>query len=142
MGPAPVPLPIHRARIPIINTAPGSRPVPNPYNYQPWGWNGGVAWIGFNGYWGNGFWGPLAYGLGAAAYVVADGSPGAQLLEAYGLTQTPCGLPNLVEIYGPDGSEICAFPNDLVAPGVYYVDYETLTLYSQPPQQQDGADPN
>jgi hypothetical protein len=134
--PAPVvPLPIYRARTPIA-TAPStnSRPVPNPNNYEPWGWNGGVAWIGYGGYWGNGFWGPLAYGLGAASYVVADGSPGAQLLEAYQLTQTPCGPPNLVEIYGPDGSEICAFPNNLVAPGVYYVDPDTLTLYSAPPQ--------
>jgi hypothetical protein len=133
-GPARLqPLPIYRARTPV---AP-SRPVPNPNNYQPWGWNGGVAWIGYGGYWGNGFWGPLAYGLGAASYVVAPGSPGAELLDAYGLTQTPCGPPDLVEIYGPDGSEICAFPNALVAPGIYYIDPDTLTLYSQPPQSNE-----
>ncbi len=125
------PLPIYRARAPVVR--PQTQPAPNPNTTAPWGWNGGVAWIGFGGYWGNGFWGPLAYGLGAAAYVVAPGSPGAQLLAAYQLTQTPCGPPNLVEIYGPDGSVICAFPNALVAPGMYYVDYDTLTLYSGPP---------
>ncbi len=130
-GTRPVqPLPIYRARTPVTNP----RPVPNPNNYQPWGWNGGNAWLGYDGYWGDGFWGPLAYGLGAASYVVTAGSPGAQLLQAYELTQTPCGPPNLVEIYGPDGSEICAFPNALVAPGQYYIDPDTLTLYSGPPQ--------
>ena len=128
------PLPIYRARTPVNPPSNGARPIPNPNNSQPWGWNGGTAWIGYSGYWGNGFWGPLAYGLGAASYVVAAGSPGAQLLLAYQLTQTPCGPPNLVEIYGPDGSEICAFPNALVAPGQYYIDPDTLTLYSGPPQ--------
>ena len=128
------PLPIYRARTPVNPPSNGGRPVPNPNNHQPWDWNGGAAWIGYSGYWGNGFWGPLAYGLGAASYVVAAGSPGAQLLLAYQLTQTPCGPPNLVEIYGPDGSEICAFPNAVVAPGQYYVDPDTLTLYSGPPE--------
>lgn len=113
------PLPPYRARMPIVNPpSVGTRPVPNPNNY------------GYDGYWGNGFWGPLAYGLGAASYVATSGSPGAKLLQAYDLTQTPCGPPNLVEIYGPDGSEICAFPNALVAPGQYDVDPDTLTLYS------------
>ena len=91
-------------------------------------------WVGYDGYWGNGFWGPLAYGLSAASCVVATGSPGASLLQAYDLRQTPCGPPDLVEIYGPDGSEICAYPNALVAPGAYSVDPDTLTLYSEPPQ--------
>ncbi len=128
------PLPIYRARTPVNPPAGGTRPVPNPNNDQPWGWNGGSTWIGVDSYWGNGFWGPLAFGLGAGSYVVAAGSPGAKLLQAYYLTQTPCGPPDLVEIYGPDGSEICAFPNALVAPGQYYVDPDTLTLYSGPPQ--------
>lgn len=129
-GTMPVqPLPIYRARTPVTN----KHPVPNPNNYQLWGWNGGSAWIGYDGYWGNGFWGPLAYGLSAASYLVTAGSPGAKLLQAYELTQTPCGPPNLVEIYGPDGSEICAFPNALVAPGQYDIDPDTLTLYSSPP---------
>jgi hypothetical protein len=135
-GTTPVqPLPIYRARTPVNNPpSKGGRPLPNPNNYQPWGWNGGDTWVGFDGYWGNGFWGPLAYGLGAASYLVAPGSPGAKLLQAYELTQTPCGPPGLVEIYGPDGSEICAFPNALVAPGQYYIDPDTLTLYAGPPQ--------
>lgn len=130
------PLPIYHARTPVNPPPNGGRPVPNPNNYQAWSWNGDVAWIGFDGYWGNGFWGPLAYGLSASAYLVAQGSPGAKLLQAYELTQTPCGPPDLVEIFGPDGSEICAFPNALVAPGQYYVDPDTLTLYSGPPQTQ------
>jgi hypothetical protein len=129
-GSTPVqPLPIHSARTPVTPPSNG-HPVPNPNNYQPWGWNGGSSWIGIDSYWGDGFWGSLAYGLGAASYVVAQGSPGAKLLQAYDLTQTPCGPPDLVEIYGPDGSEICAFPNALVAPGAYYVNPDTLTLYS------------
>ncbi|HEX8805389.1 MAG TPA: hypothetical protein VF741_00515, partial [Candidatus Aquilonibacter sp.] len=79
--PAPTqPLPIYRARPPVANPQTQLQPVPNPNNYQqqPWGWNGGIAWIGYGGFWGNGFWGPLAYGLGAASYVVVAGSPGAQ----------------------------------------------------------------
>jgi hypothetical protein len=95
-----------------------------------WDWDYGAAWVGTNSYWGDGFWGPLKAGLAASAYIVVAGSPGAQLLQAYGLTQTPCGPLNLVEIQGPGASEICAFPNDHVAPGAYYVDTQTLTLIS------------
>jgi hypothetical protein len=131
------PLPIYQARKPMNPPANGGHPVPNPNTYPAWGWNGDTAWVGFDGYWGNGFWGPLAYGLDAAAYIVANGSPGAKLLQAYDLRQTPCGPPDLVEIFGPDGSEVCAYPNALVAPGQYYVDPATLTLYSGPPQIDD-----
>lgn len=120
------PLPHYQARPP----ATGPRVV-NPNHWsQPWQWNNGVAWIGATNYWGWGFWGPWTFGLAAGSYFVQPDSPGAQLLAEYGLTQTPCGPPNLVEIYGPDGSEICAFPNQLVAPGEYQVDPTTLTLVS------------
>jgi len=47
------------------------------------------------------------------------------------LTQTPCGPPNLVVILGPDNSVICAYPNNLVAPGEYSLDPSTLTIVSQ-----------
>ena len=135
--PAKQPLPIYQARTPAVSPPNNARPAPNPNTSAPWAWNGGDAWLGYDTYWGNGFWGQLAYGLSAAAYIVAANSPGAKLLQAYDLRQTPCGPPDLVEIIGPDNSEICAYPNALVAPGVYYVDPNTLTLYSQPPDQLD-----
>lgn len=118
---------------------------------RAWEWNRGVTWAPAPAYWGGGFWGPFAFGaavaaLGAAAfgaftdptngalypsYQVAPGSPGAALLENYQLTQTPCGPPDLVVIFGPDNSVICAAPNSLVGPGEYDLDSATLTLVSQ-----------
>jgi hypothetical protein len=118
---------------------------------RAWEWNHGVAWASAPTYWGGGFWGPFALGaaaaaLGAAAfgtftdpsnnalltsYQVAPGSPGAALLENYQLTQTPCGPPDLVVIFGPDNSVICAAPNNLVGPGEYDLDSSNLTLVSQ-----------
>ncbi|HEY5348689.1 MAG TPA: hypothetical protein VIJ64_03120, partial [Candidatus Lustribacter sp.] len=107
------------------------RTVQNPHHWaHSWQWNNGTAWIGAPDYWGGGFWGPYALGLAVGSYLVEPDTPGAQLLEEYDLTQTLCGPPNLVEIFGPDGSEICAFPNDLVGPGQYQVDPTTLTLIS------------
>lgn len=105
--------------------------VANPHHWShPWQWNNGVAWVAAPIYWGGGFWGAYELGLDANQYVVEPETPGAQLLEEYDLTQTPCGPPNLVEIFGPDGSEICAFPNSLVAAGQYAIDPDTLTLVS------------
>jgi hypothetical protein len=110
------------------------------YNYvgHPWGWNAGRVWVAQPGYWGGGFWGAFALGvtIGGADYAggyyaAQSGYPGYQLLANYGLQQTDCDQPNLVDIYGPDGSEICAYPNDMVAPGAYNVDPATLTLVSQ-----------
>jgi hypothetical protein len=104
---------------------------------SPWYWNRGIAWAPSPGYWGGGFWGLFAINLAfnepAPAnyyYQVAASSPGAQLLANYGLTQTDCNQPNLVDIIGPDGSEICAYPNDEVGPGQYNVDPSTLSLIS------------
>jgi len=114
----------------------------------PWGWNHGVAWAPAPVYWGGGFWGPWALaGLPTAVYfgAIPDGqivypsyqaepdSPGAQLLQDYGLQQTPCGPPDLVVIWGPDNSVICAVPNSTVGPGNYTVDPETFSLVSAPP---------
>jgi hypothetical protein len=106
------------------------------YAGNPWGWNAGRVWVAEPRFWGGGFWGAFALNveLGAPApayYQVQAGYPGAQLLANYGLQQTDCNQPNLVDIYGPDGSQICAFPNDEVGPGAYSVDPATLTLVSQ-----------
>jgi hypothetical protein len=104
---------------------------------NPWYWNRGIAWAPTPAYWGGGFWGlfslNLAFNEPAPAnyyYQVTPSSPGAQLLANYGLTQTDCNQPNLVDITGPDGSEICAYPNDQVGPGQYNVDPSTLSLVS------------
>lgn len=109
--------------------------VHNPHNHPNWGWHGGAPWVPVLSFWGGAFWGD--YGLDAigAQYPVdfvpvAPGSPGAELLSDYGLTQTDCNADNLVVIDGPDGSVICAYPNSVVAPGTYFVDPSTLTLES------------
>jgi hypothetical protein len=124
--------------------------VTNPvyYHYPTWGWNGGVAWYPAPYYYGGGFWGPFAVGVASAAvfgsivaannvtytsYQVQPASPGAKLLASYQLTQTPCGAPNLVVIYGPNNSVICAYPNNLVAAGNYSVNSSNLTIVSQNP---------
>lgn len=122
-------------------------PVRNPHgNGGAWGWNRGVAWTPAPIYWGGGFWGPWAFADTAAilfgsivdanndvyeSYQVEPNSAGAQLLADYGLQQTPCGPPDLVVIWGPDNSVICAYPNAMVAPGNYQLDPSTLTLVSQ-----------
>ena len=132
---------------------PGYRParppvvIVNPiYHGRPsWYWNRGVAWYPSPLYWGGGFWGSLAIAATSAAvfgyiygssgdqyvsYQVQPNSPGAQVLQAYQLTQTPCGPPDLVVLYGPDNSVICAYPNNLVSAGAYSVDPSTLTISS------------
>ncbi len=106
------------------------RVFPSYGGRQPWVWNGGRVWAAAPGYWGGGFWGSLAIGLSFNDYVVQPSSPGAQLLANYGLQQTDCDQDNLVQIFGPDGSEICAYPNDEVGPGQYQVDPSTLSLVS------------
>ncbi len=119
----------------------------NPiYHGRPsWGWNNGIVWSPAYGYYGGGFWGAFALGAASAffygqisaqnqtyySYGVAPGSPGAQLLQNYNLTQTNCAQPDLVVIYGPTDSVICAYPSDLVGPGSYVVDPSGLTLTSQ-----------
>ena len=122
--------------------------VANPvYTGPAWGWNHGVAWYPAPTYWGGGFWGSLAVATASAAvfgavvnstthqtvtsYQVQANSPGATLLSNYHLTQTQCGPPNLVVIYGPNNSVICANPNDIVAAGNYNLNTDTLTLVSQ-----------
>ena len=123
-------------------------PIYNPHRWPRWGWNHGVIWYPAPIYWGGGFWGPFAFsGLTAGflfgsivdyqdqviypSYEIAPTSPGAQVLQDYGLTQTQCGPPNLVVIWGPDDSVICAYPNNLVAPGNYELDPATLTIVSK-----------
>jgi hypothetical protein len=110
-----------------------------------WGWNAGVAWYPAYGYYGGGFWGPYAAGVATAAvfgtlvynsqtitsYQVEANSPGAKLLAGYHLTQVPCGPPNLVVIFGPNGGVICATPNGMVSAGNYSVNANTLTIVSE-----------
>jgi hypothetical protein len=126
------PMPRYEARQPVRYDQP--RIVAN-VNVRPWGWNEGRAWVASPRYWGGGFWGAFSLGLAfnnnAGYYQVAQASPGSQLLANYGLQQTDCNQPNLVDISGPDGSQICAYPNDEVAPGQYQVDPSTLSLVSQ-----------
>ncbi len=134
---------------------PSGYPRPRPPHtiiYNPifrgrpsWGWNNGIIWSPAYGYYGGGFWGAFAIGAASAffygqisaqnqtyySYGVAPGSPGAQLLQSYNLTQTNCAQPDLVVIYGPTDSVICAYPSDLVGPGSYVVDPSGLTLTSQ-----------
>jgi hypothetical protein len=128
------------------------RPTPCYWGSGFWGpWASSRPPVG-SCYWNGSYWGPwglsatapVSYGSvlaynGASAYYpgsyasygVAPSSPGAELLYDYGLQQTDCNAPNLVVIWGPDDSVICAFPNDLVAPGTYVLDPDTLTLQSQ-----------
>lgn len=124
--------------------------VTNPYyhGYPAWGWNGGYRWYPAPYYYGGGFWGAFAIGATSAAiygsivaannvtynsYQVEPSSPGAKLLTSYQLTQTQCGRPNLVVIYGPNNSVICAYPNNLIAAGNYSVNSQTLTIVSEKP---------
>jgi hypothetical protein len=90
------------------------------------------------GYWGGGFWGPFAFFTLAAGTALWNqtrfvepgwGSPGWWLFQNYGLTPARCGPQNLVYIYGPNDSVMCAYPNMYVPPGFYYVDPGTLQLY-------------
>ncbi|MBV8074067.1 MAG: hypothetical protein JO140_01470 [Candidatus Eremiobacteraeota bacterium] len=105
-----------------------------------------MVWAPAPYYWGGGFWGPWAVGVGTAvvlgeltdsethketvSYQVAPDSPGAKLLAAYQLTQVECGPPDLVVIWGPNNSPICARPNQYVAAGTYQLDPTNLTLAS------------
>jgi len=121
-------------------------PVRNPHGPdRPWGWNHGVPWYSSGLYWGGGFWGPFgladlsAYALYGSiedaqdeqfyqSYQAGPDSPGADLLQDYGLQQTQCGPANLVNIWGPGTSVICALPNGTIGPGNYQVDPSTFQL--------------
>jgi hypothetical protein len=134
----------------VNNTTINRTVINNPvYTGPAWGWNHGVVWAPAPGYWGGGFWGAFAIGVTSAAvsaavygsivahnttytsYQVQPSSPGATMLSNYHLTQTPCGPPNLVVIFGPSNSVICAYPNNLVSAGNYNLDTATLSLTSQ-----------
>jgi hypothetical protein len=116
--------------------------VSNPNHWGHYGWNHGRVWYPAPIYWGGGFWGPFALGAltGALLYGSIIDYQDQQIYpsyQIYQLTQTPCGPPNLVVIWGPGDSVICAFPNNFVDAGNYQLDPSTLTLVSTPaPQQQ------
>lgn len=103
-----------------------------------WWWNRGSPWFVNNNYWGGGFWGPFGVftlGVGVALWNQTRfnepgwGSPGWWLFQTYGLTPARCGPHDLVYIFGPNNSVMCAFPNMYVPPGWYYVDPNTLQLF-------------
>jgi hypothetical protein len=117
---------------------------------RDWEWSHGVVWHPAPAYWGGGFWGAFALAdLGGAviygavedpqneiyypSYQVDADTPGAEVLADYDLQQTQCGQPNLVVIWGPDNSVICALPNDSVDPNNYEIDPATLTLVAVAP---------
>jgi hypothetical protein len=109
---------------------------PRPYAYN-WGWNNGNQWYPHNQYWGGGFWGPFSIFALTAGQALwsqnryaspAYSSPGWYLFQNYGLQYTQCGRQNLVYIYGPNNSVMCAYPNEYVLAGAYYVDPATLQL--------------
>ena len=119
--------------------------VVNPRGWGSWGWNNGRPWSPNYNYWGGGFWGSFAAGaavtgLTAAAInasnddspeyiVIQEGSPGNTLFSSYGLVQVQCVEGgNLVFIYGPQDSLICATPNSSVVAGFYDVNPTDMTL--------------
>jgi hypothetical protein len=152
--PVVAPLPHPAVTLPLRQTSPPPRPgalqtnrpvIPNPYRWGGWSWNHGAIWYPVPYYWGYGFWGPWGllatptaafgsvvdyeYGGAYSSYGVGPQSPGGQLLYDYGLTQTVCGAANLVVIWGPGNSPICAYSNGLVAAGNYQADPATLTIH-------------
>lgn len=107
-----------------------------------------MVWYPAPFYWGSGFWGPWMTGTIASnsqegaivqdqtnvtypSYRIGIGSPGEELLVDYDLEQTPCGAANLVVIWGPENSVVCARPNGQVRAGNYSLDPETLTIKPQ-----------
>lgn len=121
-----------------------------PYYYDDdwndWWWNDGRRWHSDDNYWGGGFWGNflasmVTLGLTSAIInadnsndapnyvVIKENSPGYYLFNNYGLTQVQCDTSeDLVFIYGPQNSLICAFPNENVPAGSYDVNQEGLLL--------------
>jgi hypothetical protein len=103
-----------------------------------------MPWYPAGAYWGGGFWGAMAIGVTSAAvfgaivdedthvtytsYEVQPGTPGETFLTSYHLTQTQCGGPGLVVVYGPENSVVCAQPNSYVGEGAYRLDVNTLAL--------------
>ena len=122
----------------------------NPRGYSSWGWHGGSPWYPNNTFWGGGFWGPFAVGTvvggltgalitsaaqnnnnrGDTYIIVKQGTPGYNLLDSYGLRQTRC-TDDVIVIYGPENSVICATPTSRIPAGTYDTDTETLTLIAR-----------
>ena len=110
---------------------------PRPYASN-WAWNGGYQWYPQTNYWGGGFWGPFAAFSLLAGQAIWNQNrytapsyayPGWYLYQNYGLQPVACGPQNLVYIYGPNNGVMCAYPNQYVMGGVYYVDPGSLQLY-------------
>lgn len=110
---------------------------PRPYASN-WAWNGGYQWYPQTNYWGGGFWGPFAAVSLMAGQAIWNQNryvqpsyayPGWYMYQNYGLQPVACGPQNLVYIYGPNNGVMCAYPNQYVMGGVYYVDPASLQLY-------------
>jgi hypothetical protein len=118
-----------------------------------------MAWAPVPYYWGGGFWGAMAIGVTSAfvygavvdedthvtynSYEVQPGTPGETFLTNYQLTQVKCGPADLVEVYGPENSVVCATPNQYVGAGEYSLDTTTLDLIpmNNAAPQSSGAPP-
>jgi len=126
----------------IVNWNRNNNVIVNPnWNRGNWWWHGGNPWYPNPAYWGGGFWGNLAVGVTSAAVAgavagsvagsssptVVVNSPGGQLLSTYGLVQVPCSG-NVVVIYGPSSSVVCAQPTSAVPAGSYTIDSNSLSL--------------
>jgi hypothetical protein len=99
------------------------------HRYDAWGWHHGEPWLPDQGYWGGGFWGPVALGVAfGAAVTIAVDSPGYLVFQNYNLVAVPCGPAGQVELYGPGGSVVCATPSALVPAGNYEIDPSTLEI--------------
>ena len=125
------------------------RYIINPRNrWINWGWNNGDRWYPNDNYWGGGFWGnflleALARGIinsivysgnnnnNYPAYVTLQpNSPGYYLFDSYGLTQAQCDdqEEDLVYVYGPQDTLVCAYPTETVIAGSYDADPQDLIL--------------
>jgi hypothetical protein len=87
-------------------------------------------------FWGGGFWGSFGpFTLSGAIWnqtrftSPSAGSPGWMVFQNYGLQPAPCGPQNLVYVYGPNNSVMCALPNMYVPAGFYWVDPASLQLF-------------
>jgi hypothetical protein len=113
-----------------------------------WWWNHYLVWHPSPAFWGGGFWGELALadlGLAprmgsvvddqqhplATTFGVERASPGAQLLQDYGLQQAVCGPPDLAIIWGPQNGVVCANPTATIVAGDSLVDPAAFTLVPQ-----------
>ncbi len=131
-----------------INRRSAYRRINYPYISQRrnWRWYGGRRWSPNQKYWGGGFWGSFiinptirvirqqtntydSYSKFTNYQEIEQNAPGDELFKNYQLTQVRCDVnQDLVFVYGPSDTLMCAIPNDKVPAGQYYIDIEDLVL--------------